>query len=477
MDRASSRDRSRPASSARWRRRLLLLDCVPDHGRWRRGRWAGRPRPATGGGRGGAIGRSAGSEPGRWEAWSAGLLPRASKVAKRRPTAFGAAHPSRTGRTASRVRRELRPPARVRAAPKLSKRCATRYTAPHDVDARPPIATRPRPRRSPTSPSRRASRCRPSRRSSMDGRTCRPRPGSRVEAAIQATWLPPSRTGPAGRPDPRADLPRARERVGARDRPRRRAGRRRAPPGGRAVRDAGPADAGPRLDRGRPRPPADRRHRGLLRPQRVDPRRSCAARGIPLVVVDPTGEPLHDTPSIGATNWNGGLTATRHLLGLGHRRIGVIGGPHGHPVQPGPAGRLPGGDGRGRRADRSAPHQPRPLPRRRGHREGPRAPAHCRTRRRRSSPATTCRPSASTRPRARPAAHPRGPQRRRLRRPAGRALGRSAAHDRPPAAHRDGRDGRRAGARPGRAASRRPRPRIELATELVVRESTAPPAT
>ena len=29
-------------------------------------------------------------------------------------------------------------------------------------------------------------------------------------------------------------------------------------------------------------------------------------RGIPFVIVDPTGEPLHDTPSIGATNWNGG---------------------------------------------------------------------------------------------------------------------------------------------------------------------------
>jgi DNA-binding LacI/PurR family transcriptional regulator len=51
------------------------------------------------------------------------------------------------------------------------------------------------------------------------------------------------------------------------------------------------------------------------------------SRDIPLVVVDPTGEPLHDTPSVGATNWNGGLTATRHLLGLGHRRIAVIGGP------------------------------------------------------------------------------------------------------------------------------------------------------
>jgi DNA-binding LacI/PurR family transcriptional regulator len=58
-------------------------------------------------------------------------------------------------------------------------------------------------------------------------------------------------------------------------------------------------------------------------------REQLRTRGIPLVIVDPTGEPLHDTPSIGATNWNGGLAATRHLLGLGHRRIGVIGGPAG----------------------------------------------------------------------------------------------------------------------------------------------------
>lgn len=32
-------------------------------------------------------------------------------------------------------------------------------------------------------------------------------------------------------------------------------------------------------------------------------------------------------PSIGATNWQGGLAATRHLVELGHRRIGAISGP------------------------------------------------------------------------------------------------------------------------------------------------------
>ena len=62
---------------------------------------------------------------------------------------------------------------------------------------------------------------------------------------------------------------------------------------------------------------------GLTDPQRDQLR----TRGIPFVVVDPTGEPLHDTPSVGAANWNGGLAATRHLLGLGHRRIAVITGP------------------------------------------------------------------------------------------------------------------------------------------------------
>jgi LacI family xylobiose transport system transcriptional regulator len=48
---------------------------------------------------------------------------------------------------------------------------------------------------------------------------------------------------------------------------------------------------------------------------------------IPLVALDPSGEPLHRTPSVGAMNWNGGLAATRHLLDLGHRRIAAISGP------------------------------------------------------------------------------------------------------------------------------------------------------
>ncbi|MGH3167028.1 MAG: substrate-binding domain-containing protein, partial [Trebonia sp.] len=33
--------------------------------------------------------------------------------------------------------------------------------------------------------------------------------------------------------------------------------------------------------------------------------------------------------SVGTTNWQGGLTATRHLIDLGHRRIAAIGGPDG----------------------------------------------------------------------------------------------------------------------------------------------------
>ncbi len=49
-----------------------------------------------------------------------------------------------------------------------------------------------------------------------------------------------------------------------------------------------------------------------------------AAARIPLVVIDPPEEPGAAIRSVGTTNWQGGVQATRHLIDLGHRRIGVI---------------------------------------------------------------------------------------------------------------------------------------------------------
>jgi LacI family xylobiose transport system transcriptional regulator len=51
------------------------------------------------------------------------------------------------------------------------------------------------------------------------------------------------------------------------------------------------------------------------------------ARGIPFVIIDPAGDPAPGIPSVGSANWSGGLAATRHLLELGHRRIAAITGP------------------------------------------------------------------------------------------------------------------------------------------------------
>ncbi|MET1086222.1 MAG: LacI family DNA-binding transcriptional regulator [Arthrobacter sp.] len=49
-------------------------------------------------------------------------------------------------------------------------------------------------------------------------------------------------------------------------------------------------------------------------------------RQIPVVVIDPLNPPSADVVSVGATNWAGGKAATEHLLELGHRRIAYIGG-------------------------------------------------------------------------------------------------------------------------------------------------------
>jgi LacI family transcriptional regulator len=52
-----------------------------------------------------------------------------------------------------------------------------------------------------------------------------------------------------------------------------------------------------------------------------------ARSGLPLVVLDPLHLPDSRVHSVGATNFAGGLAATRHLLSLGHRRVAYLGGP------------------------------------------------------------------------------------------------------------------------------------------------------
>ncbi|MDH6549293.1 LacI family xylobiose transport system transcriptional regulator [Streptomyces sp. SAI-041] len=174
-----------------------------------------------------------------------------------------------------------------------------------------------------------------------------------------------------------------------------------------------------------------------------------ASRSIPFVVMDPAGDPGADVPSIGATNWQGGLAATRHLVELGHRRIGAISGPSrmmcsrarvdgyraaletaGLPVDP---ELIVAGDFH---------HET-------GYRQG------LELLRRPDRPTAVFagqRPPGARRLRGRPragAAHPGGPQRGRLRRPSGGALGGAAADDRTTAPDGDGRGRRQAGARPG----------------------------
>jgi DNA-binding LacI/PurR family transcriptional regulator len=47
---------------------------------------------------------------------------------------------------------------------------------------------------------------------------------------------------------------------------------------------------------------------------------------LPTVVVDPLSPPGTPVVSVGSTNFAGGMSATQHLLALGHRRIAYLGG-------------------------------------------------------------------------------------------------------------------------------------------------------
>ena len=57
--------------------------------------------------------------------------------------------------------------------------------------------------------------------------------------------------------------------------------------------------------------------------------RAAEDLGLHLISLDPVDEGAHTPVSVGATNWRGGVQATSHLLDLGHRRIGVVAGPRG----------------------------------------------------------------------------------------------------------------------------------------------------
>ena len=225
----------------------------------------------------------------------------------------------------------------------------------------------------------------------------------RVEAVIREQRLPALGPGPADGADPRAHLPRAGERVGAGDRPRRRARRRRStiwrsscrrcravgrpgrgwiegvlarrPTGVIAVfSDLSEYDARPAPDarhpaRGRrpdrraaPRHPVDRRDELERRPRRRPA--TCSASA--------TAGSASSAGRRGSCAAGPGSTATARRW----TRPAC-------PVDP--------------RAD-----QPRPTSRSsEGIEQGPRAARACRTARPRSSPATTSRRSASTRPPAR----------------------------------------------------------------------------
>lgn len=58
-------------------------------------------------------------------------------------------------------------------------------------------------------------------------------------------------------------------------------------------------------------------------------RERLTSRSIPIAVIDPAGEPPAGVAAVGSTNWAGGLAATRHLIELGHTRIAAVSGvPH-----------------------------------------------------------------------------------------------------------------------------------------------------
>jgi LacI family transcriptional regulator len=99
-------------------------------------------------------------------------------------------------------------------------------------------------------------------------------------------------------------------------------------------RFSGPAEALSRSDTWARRLSSAGREGVLIVTSDLDSRQVTGFRRarLPLVVIDPVHTPESGVPSIGVTNWAGGFAATEHLVGLGHRRIAYLGGPGGAAV-------------------------------------------------------------------------------------------------------------------------------------------------
>ena len=65
----------------------------------------------------------------------------------------------------------------------------------------------------------------------------------------------------------------------------------------------------------------------ILPPESRTDLETLAARSYPFVIVDPRITVPRKTVSISAAHFSGARAVTRHLIGLGHRRVGVISGP------------------------------------------------------------------------------------------------------------------------------------------------------
>lgn len=58
-----------------------------------------------------------------------------------------------------------------------------------------------------------------------------------------------------------------------------------------------------------------------------DELRALLRSGYPVVAIDPASPPDDAVPAVASTNWSGGKAATEYLISLGHTHIGVISGP------------------------------------------------------------------------------------------------------------------------------------------------------